>query len=119
MATQLKQQADTQFSGYNDAAEQEMVGRARELKRLLEKHAPYGDENGTLHPEVFQALGDAGFWAMAAPRRWGGLGTSARCMSLVGYELAKADPSVGWVYTVLHGTTWVASLGPDALPDLL
>jgi len=119
MATQLKPHTDTLYSSYNDAAEKEMVGRARELKPLLEKHAPYGDEHGTLHPDVFGALGDAGFWAMAAPRRWGGLGTSARCMSLVGYELAKADPSVGWVYTVLHGTTWVASLGPDALQEAI
>ncbi len=119
MATHLKPHTDTQYSGYNDSAEKEMVGRARELKPLLEMHAPYGDEHGTLHPDVFAALSDAGFWAMAAPRRWGGLGTSARCMSLVGYELAKADPSVGWVYTVLHGTTWVASLGPDALQEAI
>lgn len=119
MATHLKPHTDTQYSGYNDSAEKEMVGRARELKPLLEMHAPYGDEHGTLHRDVFAALSDAGFWAMAAPRRWGGLGTSARCMSLVGYELAKADPSVGWVYTVLHGTTWVASLGPDALQEAI
>jgi len=119
MATQLKPQSDTRFSGYNEQAETEMVGRARELKPLLEKHAAYGDAHGTLHPDVFAALGDAGFWAMAAPRRWGGLGTSARCMSLVGHELAKADPSVGWVYTVLHGTTWVASLGPDGLQEAI
>ncbi len=119
MATQLKPTAAEQFSGYNLEAEKEMVGRARELQPLLLKHASHGDEHGVLHPDVFAALTDAGFWAMAAPRRWGGLGTSARAMSAVGYELAKADPSVGWVYTVLHGTTWVASLGPDALQEAI
>ena len=119
MATQLKTAPAPDFAGYNIAAEKEMVGRARELQPLLLQHASYGDEHGVLHPDVFDALTDAGFWAMAAPRRWGGLGTSARAMSLVGYELAKADPSVGWVYTVLHGTTWVASLGPDALQETI
>jgi len=119
MATQIKPAPVAQFSGYNLEAEKEMVGRARELQPLLMKHASHGDEHGVLHPDVFAALTDAGFWAMAAPRRWGGLGTSARAMSLVGYELAKADPSVGWVYTVLHGTTWVASLGPDALQEAI
>ena len=54
-------------------AEKEMVGRARELQPLLRQHASYGDEHGVLHPDVFAALTDAGFWAMAAPRRWGGL----------------------------------------------
>jgi len=119
MATQLKTAPSLQIDGYNVEAEREMVARARELQPFLLEHATYGDEHGVLHPAVFDALTDAGFWAMAAPRRWGGLGTSARAMSLVGYELAKADPSVGWVYTVLHGTTWVASLGPDALQEAI
>lgn len=110
---------DKSLVGYNDAAERELVGRARELQPLLLKHAPQNDIDGRLAPEVFAALTDAGFWAMAAPRRWGGYGTSARAMSLVGMELAKGDPSVGWVYTVLHGTTWVASLGPDALQEAI
>lgn len=119
MATALKTAPEMQALSYNDEAEREMVGRARELAPFIARHASYGDERGVLHPDVFQALTDAGFWAMAAPRRWGGLGTSARAMALVGYELAKADPSVGWVYTVLHGTTWVASLGPDALQEAI
>ena len=84
MATQLKTAPAREFEGYNIAAEKEMVGRARELQPLLLQHASYGDEHGVLHPDVFDALTDAGFWAMAAPRRWGGLGTSARAMSLVG-----------------------------------
>lgn len=119
MAPQSKIAAGKQFYNYNQDAEKVMVGRARDLQPLLRKHASYGDEHGVLHPDVFSALTDAGFWAMAAPRRWGGLGTSTRAMSMVGYELAKADPSVGWVYTVLHGTTWVASLGPDALQEAI
>nr|ART38489.1 G177 [uncultured bacterium] len=118
MATALKPATGpSDMQGYNEKAERELIGRARELQPLLLKHASYGDSHRTLHPDVFAALTDAGFWAMAAPRRWGGLGTSARAMALVGAELAKADPSVGWVYTVLHGTTWVASLGPDDLQE--
>jgi alkylation response protein AidB-like acyl-CoA dehydrogenase len=105
--------------GYNVKAEKELVGRARELQPLLLKYGPQGDKDRRLPNEVFDALTDAGFWAMAAPRRWGGLGTSARAMSLVGAELAKGDGSVGWVYTVLHGSTWVASLGPDALQEAI
>lgn len=109
----------TSYDGFNEKAEAEMIGRASELRPLLLRHAPDGDRNRRLSPEVFDALTDAGFWEMAVPRRWGGLGTSARAMTLVGAELGKGDGSVGWVYTVLHGTTWVASLGPDALQEAI
>lgn len=121
MATMLKDALEPDFAmpDYNRAAEKEFIAKARALQPMLLANAGYGDDNGVLHPDVFRALTDAGFWAMAAPRRWGGVGTSARAMALVGYELAKGDPSVGWVYTVLHGTTWVASLGPDALQEAI
>lgn len=125
MATILKEAPEAQaepatiMPGYNLDAEKALVAKARALQPMLLANAGHGDEHGVLHPDVFRALGDAGFWAMAAPRRWGGTGTSARAMALVGFELAKGDPSVGWVYTVLHGTTWVASLGPDALQEAI
>lgn len=107
------------YNRYNDAAEKELLGRARELRPLLRKSGPAQDESRRISDEVFRELTDAGFWEMASPRRWGGLGTSATCMARVGAELGKGDPSVGWVYTVLHGTTWVASLGPDELQEAI
>ncbi|MFA5495480.1 MAG: acyl-CoA dehydrogenase family protein [Porticoccaceae bacterium] len=105
------------YTDYNDAAEKELIGRARELRPLLRSSGPVFDAGRRITDEVFRELTDAGFWAMASPRRWGGLGTSATAMARVGAELGKGDASVGWVYTVLHGTTWVASLGPDELQE--
>lgn len=107
------------YSDYNHEIEKELLGRARELRPLLRKRAPEFDANRRITDDVFKELTDAGFWDMASPRRWGGLGTSATTMARVGAELGKGDPSVGWVYTVLHGTTWVASLGPDELQEEL
>lgn len=107
------------YSDYNHAIEKELLGRARELQPLLREKAPEFDANRRISEDVFKELSAAGFWDMASPRRWGGLGTSATTMARVGAELGKGDPSVGWVYTVLHGTTWVASLGPDALQEEL
>ncbi|MDB6063683.1 MAG: Acyl-CoA dehydrogenase [Verrucomicrobiaceae bacterium] len=110
---------DFSTAGYNTAADRELIGRARELQPLLLKTAAQADRDRRLPDEVFNAMTDAGFWEMAAPRRWGGLGTSATAMAQVGAELGKGNPSAGWVYTVLHGTTWVASLGPDALQEAI
>lgn len=105
------------FTDYNLEAEKELVGRARELQPLLRKHGPDFDAKRRITGDVFRELTDAGFWKMASPRRWDGYGTSASAMARVGAELGKGDASVGWVYTVLHGTTWIASLGPDELQE--
>ncbi|MCI0996996.1 acyl-CoA dehydrogenase family protein [Pseudomonas corrugata] len=110
---------ETPANNYNDADEPELIARARKLQPLLREFAPRHEQERRISPEIFQALAEAGFWAMASPRRWGGTGTSATTMARVGLELAKGDPSVGWVYTVLHGTTWVASLGPDELQEAI
>lgn len=119
MATLINIPETVDGSGYNEVAAIEMVGRARELRPLIESYAPWSDENGRLHADVVSSLKDAGFWDMALPRRWGGYGTSAKAMALVGAELAKADGSVGWVYTVFHGTTWVASLTNDNVQEAI
>jgi alkylation response protein AidB-like acyl-CoA dehydrogenase len=54
---------------------------------------------------------------MIVPRRWGGLGLSATAMAQINAELAKGDPSVAWVSQILNGTTWVGTLGSDALQE--
>lgn len=116
MATMLERPS-AEAVMYNEEIVPELIGRARELKPLLERHATYSDTQRMLHKDVIQAIKDAELFDMALPRRWGGLGTSATAMALVGAELARADPSVGWVYTVYHGTTWVASLACDEVQE--
>lgn len=116
----IKQQMSSPATiGYNTVADEHLVARAKELQPLLLETAAQADRERRIPEPVFDALTEAGFWKMAAPRRWGGLGTSATAMARVGAELAKGNPSVGWVYTVLHGSTWVASLGPDALQEVI
>lgn len=119
MATATAWKTEIADTGYNEKAEKELVGRAKELYPVILKGAETCSDKGRLSDEVIDALTDAGFWDMALPRRWGGYGTSCRAMSLVGAELARADPSVGWVYTVYHGSTWAASLTPDATQEAL
>jgi alkylation response protein AidB-like acyl-CoA dehydrogenase len=106
-------------AGYNDAVEGELLERARGMHPLLLRNASLHERERRLSAEVIDAMSDAGFWAMAAPRRWGGTGTSATTMARIGKELAKGCSSTAWVYNILHGTTWVASLGPDALQEAI
>src|SRR3546814_17913129 len=45
--------------------------------------------------------------------------TLFRSLVRMGAELAKGDPSAAWVSQIINGTTWVTSLGPDALQEEL
>src|SRR3546814_16373400 len=65
------------------------------------------------------AFDKADLWAVAVPQRLGGRGVSATALVRMGAELAKGDPSAAWVSQIINGTTWVTSLGPDALQEEL
>jgi len=105
--------------GFDDEATEQAVERARGLQPLLREHADETDRLGTPAPACVDALTKAGLWAISVPKRLGGMGGSAAGLLQVSAELAKGDPSVAWVSQIVNGTTWVASLGPDALQDVL
>src|SRR3546814_2361173 len=65
------------------------------------------------------AFDKADLGAVAVPQRLGGRGVSATALVRMGAELAKGDPSAALVSQIINGTTWVTSLGPDALQEEL
>src|SRR3546814_19975003 len=83
------------------------------------ENAAKGDVQRYPAPEVIAAFDKADLWAVAVPQRLGGRGVSATALVRMGAELAKGDPSAAWVSPIINGTTWVTSLGPDALPEAL
>ena len=111
--------ADADTFGFDDEAAAQAADRARQLQPLLREKADETERLGTPAPECVDALTEAGLWSIAVPKRLGGLGGSSLALLRVSAELAKGDPSVAWVSQIVNGTTWVASLGPDALQDVL
>src|SRR3546814_6270684 len=88
------------------------------------RRTPRATRTDTLFPytTLFRSEGIAAFdkadlWAVAVPQRLGGRGVSATALVRMGAELAKGDPSAAWVSQIINGTTWVTSLGPDALQE--
>lgn len=104
-------------NGFRDELEAELIARARNLRPLLARHGADNEERRSIHDEVIRALDAADIWAITAPQRWNGLGVSATTMARVGAEIAKSDPSTGWVYYVLSTGTWMASLVADKLQE--
>ncbi|MDK1361677.1 acyl-CoA dehydrogenase family protein [Arthrobacter sp. zg-Y1219] len=58
-------------------------------------------------------LVDSGLFGVVTPRRWGGSELGFGTMLEVQMELASSCASTGWVYGVLAGHTWLASLFPE------
>ncbi|MEA3178803.1 MAG: hypothetical protein QOI59_2326 [Gammaproteobacteria bacterium] len=103
--------------GFRDELVPEILEKVRALRPLLRKNAAAGEAQRSPTDEVIKAIDELGIWWMIVPRRWGGLGLSATAMAQINAELAKGDPSVAWVSQILNGTTWVGTLGSDALQE--
>jgi alkylation response protein AidB-like acyl-CoA dehydrogenase len=96
---------------------EELVRRASELVPLLQKHAPWGEDNRRLHPEVVEALSDAGMFKLRRPKRYGGFEADTRTLVEVGAELGRGDGSASWVTAVYWIPGWMACLFPDEIQD--
>jgi 3-hydroxy-9,10-secoandrosta-1,3,5(10)-triene-9,17-dione monooxygenase len=111
--------APAAVDGFDEKAGEDAIAAAMGLRELLRAEAAGGDARRYPSEAVIRALDEADLWAVAVPKRLGGRGASALSLVRMGAELAKGDPSVAWVSQIINGTTWVTSLGPDALQDEL
>lgn len=96
---------------------EQLVDRASELVPLLQKHAPWAEENRRLHDEVVEALADAGVFKLRRPKRYGGYEADTRTLVDVAAELGRGDGSASWVASVYWIPGWMACLFPDEVQD--
>lgn len=85
---------------------------ARSLKIDLALRAEQTEDLRSVPAESIAQLMDSGLFGVVTPRRWGGSELGFGTMLEVQTELASACTSTGWVYGVLAGHTWLASLFP-------
>ncbi|TML21728.1 MAG: acyl-CoA dehydrogenase [Actinobacteria bacterium] len=95
----------------------DLVQRATELVPLIQKHAPWQEENRVLHDEVLNALADAGLLKMRIPVRYGGSVPDIRTVLDVVAELGRGDGSTGWTISTMTIGSWLAGLLPDEAQD--
>jgi alkylation response protein AidB-like acyl-CoA dehydrogenase len=95
----------------------ELVRRASELVPLLRKNATWQDENRRLHDETVEALGDAGFFKLRVPARYGGFEAEADTLVDVAAELGRGDGSVAWTASVWWIPGWMVGMFPDEVQD--
>ncbi|OLF11294.1 acyl-CoA dehydrogenase [Actinophytocola xanthii] len=84
---------------------------------LLQKYAPWAEENRRLADEALEAMADAGLFRMRVPTRYGGYESDVRTVSEVVAELARGDGSTSWTTAVWMISTWIAGMFPDEVQD--
>ncbi|WP_332888600.1 acyl-CoA dehydrogenase family protein [Actinophytocola xanthii] len=95
----------------------ELVQRASDMVPLLQKYAPWAEENRRLADEALEAMADAGLFRMRVPTRYGGYESDVRTVSEVVAELARGDGSTSWTTAVWMISTWIAGMFPDEVQD--
>ncbi|MEW2378584.1 acyl-CoA dehydrogenase family protein [Micromonospora sp. NPDC047812] len=95
----------------------ELVRRASELVPLLREKAVWMDENRQLHPDVIEAITDAGLLKMRVPVRYGGYESDMGTVVDVLAELGRGDGSTAWTVAVWSISTWLTGLFPDEVQD--
>ena len=104
---------------FDDKSVEKLIDDVRRIRPLLEAEAEAGEAQRSPTGTVVSAIEDLGAWSLILPKRLGGRGISSSAFARVQAELAKGDPSVAWVSHIINGTSWIASLGSDALQETL
>ena len=91
----------------------ELVARARALQPLLREHAAKTDADRRVPAECIDALGEAGLFKVAVPKRYGGYATTLRAMLDVSAAVAEGDGSAGWVVALVNVCNWLTALFPE------
>src|SRR5262249_60753555 len=90
----------------------EWVQRARALAPIVAQWRDAGDRERHLPHPVFEALRDAGLYALAVPRALGGAEAEDETIVHVIEELSRHDGSVGWNGMIASHAAVFASYRP-------
>jgi acyl-CoA dehydrogenase len=69
--------------------EADLVARAAEIGQVAGRHAARHDRDGTFVTEAYEAMKEAGWFALAVPEELGGLGATIRQVAMAQRELAR------------------------------
>jgi alkylation response protein AidB-like acyl-CoA dehydrogenase len=95
----------------------ELVGRAAELRPIIEANAAAGDVDRRLPDATIEAIADAGLFRIMTPQRYGGYETDIRTHLATTAEIAKADGATGWVTGLTNVCAWLVGVLPERAQD--
>ena len=119
MATAPMSDSSTHNSFADQATADAMVAKARELRPLFMAEAAAGEKQRSPTKAAEQALFENNILYALLPRRLGGVGLSLTDFCRMQIEIAKGDPAISWVVQIINGTSWVTSMAPDSVQDIV
>ncbi|MEB3100089.1 acyl-CoA dehydrogenase family protein [Ferviditalea candida] len=93
---------------------EEAVVRAKNLVPSIKSRANYTEEFRRQPRETIEEFIDSGFIRMLMPKRWGGSELGFDTFYKTTVEIAKADPSAGWIFSLLVVHSWMLAYFPEA-----
>jgi alkylation response protein AidB-like acyl-CoA dehydrogenase len=90
-----------------------LVERAAALVPMLLERAPVAEQARRVPDQTFDALSEAGIFAMTAPKRYGGEEAAFETQCDVLAEIARGCPSTSWVATIFSAMSWLVATFPD------
>jgi 3-hydroxy-9,10-secoandrosta-1,3,5(10)-triene-9,17-dione monooxygenase len=94
--------------------DERLIAQVRELIPLLAANASKVESDRRISEDNVEALDRLGLFKLMVPKRWGGYEASPATVLRVGAELAKGCAATAWVQVIIEGSSWMASLLPDA-----
>ena len=97
----------------NPVDSRDALARVRAILPDVRARAAKAEADRKVPVETIDALRDAGLFAIATPKMFGGSELGLGTMVRVAAELGAACGSTGWVYGVLTGHNWMLGLFPE------
>lgn len=119
MATNVKTDTNDFATFADKATADAMVAKAKELRPLFMAEAAEGEKKRSPTAAAEKALFDNNILYALLPKRLGGVGLSLTDFCRMQIEIAKGDPAISWVTQIINGTSWVTSMAPDSVQDVV
>lgn len=91
---------------------QEAIVRARTLAPVVRQRAAIAETTRRQPPETIEDITDSGLLPLMVPKRWGGYELGFDTLVDTTLEIARADASAGWCYSLLVLHSWLVALLP-------
>ena len=95
----------------------DILKAAEDLVPLLRERAVAADRDRRIEPDTYRRLGDAGFFHILKPKRYGGLELSEHEHAKVAMTLARGCASTAWVFSILSSDNMAILAYPEEVQE--
>ncbi len=100
-----------------DMTADDLLGAAEALIPLLRERAAEADQERRISADTYRRLGDAGFFHVLKPKKYGGLELSEHEHARIAMTLARGCTSTAWIFSILSSDNMAVLAYPEEVQD--